>query len=65
MKNIYFTLTDIAKFADVSRQRVHQMIGEKKLRPTIKKDQLFLFSKKEVERFLLKYFGRKIEMQME
>lgn len=51
----YYSITELAELSGYSRQRLHQMIAEGKIHPTIKTPLVFLFSKLNVEKILKTY----------
>lgn len=55
MKTTYFSTKELAKILSVSRQRIVQMVKEKKIRPSIAKDNMYLFSDKVVQSILIKF----------
>lgn len=53
----YYSSTDIARMLGVCRQRVNQMIHEEKIKPSIKTNNMFLFTKLRAEKILEEFKG--------
>lgn len=54
----YYTVSDIAEMAGISRQRVHQIIDLNKLKPDIITRYEFIFKAKTLEKFMKNYKRR-------
>jgi predicted site-specific integrase-resolvase len=53
-----FSVTEVAKLAGVSRQRIHQAIDEGKIKPTMRHEVMFFFSEEVVKTMLKKYYSK-------
>jgi hypothetical protein len=54
----FYTVTDIARVAGVSRQRIHQLIGVGALKPDITTSLVFIFKRKTVLNWMKGYKRR-------
>lgn len=56
-KKEYITITELGELVGLSRQRLHQMVGEGKIKPTVKHPLFFLFDRQATAQ-IIKEFGR-------